>query len=389
MGSMTTIPDLAERDRRLARVRQAMVQANLDGLLVAGKGHWWTGRGYFRYFTDFHIWGHDGLICIPREGEPFLAFSSYAVAERIAARGWITDTRGDVYIAPHMAAECRARGLGQSRIGVAGHQFILGAGTMDLLAAEMPAAELVVADDLLNRIRAVKSELEMRQENELWDLAKSAMERFVTVLQPGATQRDLAAEACRVAWAGGARDILVFIGERPGEHDPPQDIPLRCDDIVRYHMEILGPSGHWCELTVNCAFREPTTMERKLMGSELCAFARIRAAARPGVKLSRLARIFEQTLEEQGWVLGSPTTHFDFHGQGMDTIEYPWFAAAAGWGSSQDWPLAAGMVLSYHPRRNLMNGPRWSTGINEDIRITPTGAETFSGDWSHHWRLMG
>ena len=62
---MVTIPGLEERDSRLARVRTAMAAASLDGLLVAGKGHWWTGRGYFRYFTDFHIWGHDGLIFIP------------------------------------------------------------------------------------------------------------------------------------------------------------------------------------------------------------------------------------------------------------------------------------------------------------------------------------
>ena len=385
---MTTIPDLVERDQRLTRVRAAMAKADLDGLLVAGKGHWWTGRGYFRYFTDFHIWGHDGLIFIPRQGEPFLTFSSSAVAERIAARGWITDVRGDVYIAPRIAAECHARGFGQARIGVAGHQFILGAGTMDCLTTAMPAAEFVVADELLNHVRAIKSDLEMQQEAELWDLAKSAMERFVEVLRPGATQRELAAEACRVAWAGGARDILVFMGERPGEHDPPQDIPLRCNDIVRYHMEILGPGGHWCELTVNCAFREPTVQELRLMDSELLAFERIRAAARPGVRLSDLALIFEHTLQEQGWELGAPTQHFDFHGQGMDTIEYPWFSAAAGWGSSQNWPLEAGMVFSYHPRRNLVNGPDWSTGINEDIHITPTGAKTFSGDWSHRWRHM-
>jgi len=223
---MTTIPDLTERDRRLARIRAAMAEENLDGLFVAGKGHWWTGRGYFRYLTDFHIWGHDGLIFIPRQEEPFLAFSSYAVAERIAARGWITDVRGDVYIAPRMAAECVARGYGKARIGVAGHQFILGAGTMELLASEMPDAEFVIADDLLNRVRAVKSELEMCQESELWDLAKSAMERFVEVLQPGATQRELAAEASRVALAGGARDILVFVGERPGEHEPPRTLQV-------------------------------------------------------------------------------------------------------------------------------------------------------------------
>lgn len=385
---MTTIADLAERDDRLRRVRQAMAQAGLDGLLVAGKGHWWTGRGYFRYFTDFHIWGHDGLIYIPLHDEPFLTFSSHAVAERIGARGWITDVRGDVYIAPQIVAECRARGYDRGRIGVAGHRFILGAGTMETLTSGLPDAELAPADDLLNRVRAVKSELEIRQEFELWELAKSAMERFVEIVRPGAIQRDLAAEACRVAWAGGARDILVFIGERPGEHDPPQAIPLRCDDIVRYHMEILGPSGHWCELTVNCAYRDPTDRELQLMDAELLAFDRIRSTVRPGMRLSQMADIFESTLRERGWELTGETRHFDFHGQGMDTIEYPWYSAAAEWGSTQDWPLEAGMVFSYHPRRNVVDGPAWSTGINEDIWITPEGARTFSGDWSHRWRRM-
>ena len=54
---MTTIPTLVptieERDARLRRTREAMARDRLDALLVAGKGHWWTGRGYVRYLSDF------------------------------------------------------------------------------------------------------------------------------------------------------------------------------------------------------------------------------------------------------------------------------------------------------------------------------------------------
>ena len=52
----------------------------------AGKGHWWTGRGYVRYLSDFHLWGHDALIVFPVEGEPALVVSSYAVANMVAVK---------------------------------------------------------------------------------------------------------------------------------------------------------------------------------------------------------------------------------------------------------------------------------------------------------------
>ncbi len=385
---MATQADLAERDRRLARTRLAMEAAGLDALIVAGKGHWWTGRGYLRYFTDFHMWGHDGLLCIPRDDEPFMVFSSYAVAERIAARGWVTDARGDVFQAPRLVEMMREKGLTTGRVGVAGRRFILSVGNYEILEAGLPDVELVDADDLLDRIRMVKSALEIQQIREHWTLTKAAMERFVDVLEPGKSQRELAAAASEVALAGGARDILVFIGEGPGESNPPIDTPVRCDDILRYHMEICGESGHWSEITVNCAFRTPTDLEHKLVESELRALDVITPLARPGARLSELAAAFEATLRDDGWDLGPATTHFDFHGQGMDTIERPWHAAETPWGQSQDWLLEAGMVFSYHPRRDVAPDPGWSSGINEDILITEEGLERFGAGWSHRWRVM-
>jgi Xaa-Pro aminopeptidase len=364
-----------------------MEAAGLDALLVAGKGHWWTGRGYWRYFTDFHIWGHDGLLCIPKDDEPFLVFSSYAVAERIGARGWVTETSGDVFIAPRMVEMMTEHGIVAGRVGLVGRRFILSVGNYEILVDGLPGVEFVDADELMDRIRMVKSPLEIAQIRELWTLSKAAMERFVEAVEPGRSQRDLAAEASKVALAGGARDLLVFIGEEPGAN-PPQEIPVRCDDLLRYHMEICGESGHWSEITVNLAYRQPTDLELKLMESELRAFERIRALGRPGRRLSELAHTFEETLREDGWTLGAPTKAFDFHGQGMDTIERPWHAAESPWGQSQDWPLEAGMVFSFHPHRSVIPAVPWGTGLNEDVLITESGIERFSGDWSHRWRVV-
>lgn len=382
------VPDLTERDRRMERIRAAMHTAGLDALIVAGKGHWWTGRGYLRYFTDFHLWGHDGLLLIPLEGEPALTLSSAAVAERIARRGWVSDTRGDVYLTPRLIDAVKEKRLEKGRIGLAGKRFILSAGSYEALLQGLPDATFSDADDLIDHVRAVRSEFEIRQIYDLWKVAKPAMERFAALVTPGANQLELCTEITRDVYAKGARDILVFVGEAPEDVNPPRDVALRCDDKLRFHLEICGPSGHWCEITVNCAFREPSDLEVKLMESELRAFEAIRAAAKPGLRLSDLAALFEEQLREDGWELGEATTHFDFHGQGLDTIERPWFSAQAPWGQSQDWPLEAGMTFSYHPRRRVAPAPRWSTGINEDILITETGAQRFSIDWEHRWRPM-
>jgi Xaa-Pro aminopeptidase len=382
------VATLAERDARYARLRAAMAEHGLDALILGCKGHWWTGRGTARYLSDFHLWGHDGLILFPADGEPYLVLNSPAVAGMVARHGWIADTGGDVYLAPAFLEAVTARGLERGRLGTVGARWIIPAGLRDELATGLPAAELVDADELFDGVRMVKSPLEIQQNRELWDLAKRAMERFAEVLEPGADQRALAAESCRLALAEGARDILVLIGDRASEYGPPRAAPIRCDDLVRFHLEICGESGHWCELTITLAFRPVTADERRLMASELRAYERVREAARPGLTLAELAGSFEHTLEADGWELADPTRHFDFHGQGMDVIERPWFAAEQPWGGTGDAVLRPGVIVSYHPRRNTVPEVPWSPGVSDNLLITDDGAEWLSGDWSHEWREM-
>jgi Xaa-Pro aminopeptidase len=363
-----------------------MQAAGLDALLIGCKGHWWTGRGYGRYLSDFHLWGHDGLILLPAEGEPALTVTSYAVANLVAQRGWITDAGGDVFVLPRTIRSIRERGLDRGRIGTVGTPWIIAADLHRELVDELSHAQLEPADGILESVRMVKSPVEIQQNRELWELAKASMERFATVLTPGATGLELAAEASKVALAGGARDILVMLGDRSDRYGPPDDEPLRCDDVLRYHMEICGESGHWCELTITFAFRPLADDEAQLLESELRAFEAVRAAARPGVRLAELAAHFEHALVDDGWQLGAPTQHFDFHGQGMDVIELPWYAAEQPWGGSRDAALEPGTIVSYHPRRNVVPAVGWSPGVSDNLLVTDDGAEWLSSDWSHRWR---
>lgn len=383
---MATPTSFDERDERFARVREAMAERELDALVVGGKGHWWTGRGYIRYLSDFHLWAHDALLVFPAQGEPALAMTSYAVAGLVAERGWVTDTGGDVFLVPRTLRSLEQRGLTRGRVGVVGAPWVISADLHQALVDGLPDAEIVAADDVLDTIRMAKSPLEVIQNREVWELAKSAMDRFAEIARPGASQLELSAEACRVALAGGARDLLVLMSERSDRMGPPEDIPVSCDDMLRYHMEISGPSGHWCELTITLAYRDPTDAEARLMETELRALEAVRAAARPGARISELGRLFEEIVLEDGWSLGAPTQHFDFHGQGLDVIELPWFAAEEPWGTAGDAEMPVGAVFSYHPARRVTPSVGWSPGISDNLLVTEDGGELLSGDWSHRWR---
>ena len=381
-----TAATIAERDERYARIRQAMDERGLDALVVGGKGHWWTGRGYVRYLTDFHLWAHDALLVFPATGDPAIALTSYAVAGLLAERGWVTDAGGDVFLVPRTLRSLEQRYLTRGRIGVVGTEWIIPVDLYRALADALPSAELVAADDVLNVVRMSKSALEIQQNREVWELAKSALERFAEIARPGATQLELSAEACRVALAGGARDLLVLMSEEPGRMAPPADAPVRCDDMLRYHLEISGPSGHWCELTITLAYRPPSDEEARLLDSELRARDAVQAAARAGVRVSELAGVFEDAVREDGWELGPPSQHFDFHGQGQDVIELPWYAAEQPWGSAGDAALAVGGIVSYHPARRTVPGVGWTPGISDNLLVTSDGAEWLSGRWDHRFR---
>ncbi|MEX2355954.1 MAG: M24 family metallopeptidase [Thermaerobacterales bacterium] len=374
-----------ERDARIQKIREAMAEENLDALIIAGKGHWWTGRGYFRYLTDFHLWGHDGLILLPLSGDPLLTVTSAGVAAKIAQRGWISDARPDWDIAPRLIEAVKERRLAGKRLGLVGRRFILSVGTYEQLVEGLPDADWVAADHLFDRIRAIKSPLEIQQNYELWDLAKAAQERFAEALEPGRTERDMASEVLKVCYAGGARDHLVFYNRRI-----PEDQPVNLADIVAFHLELCNESGHWCELNITLAFRDPTADEQRKMESELRAYDEIRKIARPGATLRELSDTFGRVLAEDGWeVTDDVVDHYDFHGHGLDVIEWPRYGPTE---SRYDTELQAGMIFSYHPSRVARPAVRMM-GVNENLLIAGEGGIRLSQGtsgvpWDQRWRTV-
>lgn len=379
---------LHERDQRLTKIRAAMMRDGFDALLIAGKGHSWSGRGYVRYLTDFHIWSHDCLILLPLKGEPVLSVTSHAVAKKIAERGWLRDARGDYRLTRCLVDAITDVGLMAGKIGTVGNEWILPAGRLEAIKLEIPQTHFSAADGLFDEIREIKSPFEIKQCRELWTVMRGSMASFEKGLKPGISQREAVAEAVRTAVAGGAREVLAFIGEAPGEYAPPENIPLRCDGVLRLHLELCGESGHWCERTMTFGWRGPNAQELALLNAEIKAYDVLRRAAKPGLTLKELSDVYVRSMENQGFVVSGPSAHLDFHSQGMDGIESPYFSSWDLDGTQGDATLKVGQVFSYHPRRPFIGVTGWLPDIHDNIVITENGAERLSGDWDFHWKQM-
>ena len=389
---MDMTSDLAERDRRLKQLRTAMEHHGLDGMIIAGHASQFN-RGFIRYVTDAHMWAGDSLVLLPLESEPVHVQVTYASAA-IPSKGalqlvapqdrWVSDFRR----APHPQTEIieamKSKNLVEGKIGIVGLEKIATINAFEALREAFPKIDYVRADSIMERIRAIKSDVEIVQLRDVWKLAEKAIERFSEVVRPGISQREAVAEAIKVVRAGGAFDDLTLIHE--GDYKGlPLDIPLTCNDMVDFHLEICGESGHWAEVNIICAFREPDQLERKLMETELRAFAEIRKEAKPGITLTELTAIFDQSLTDDGWDLGEKAWHFYFHGQGMDAIEWPFYTPMIE--GNRDTTLEAGMVFSYHPHRDTLPGVMRIPAIYDGLLITANGAERLNDHLDIDWRV--
>ncbi len=375
--------DFEERDLRFNNLRAAMEAEGLIALVVAGHAGQFS-RGYIRYLANAHMWAGDSLILFPLDGEAVHVQVTYAGAS-MPDNLWIPDFRRAPAPQTEIVSAILSKGLTQGNIGIAGFGRNISAGAFETITDSIPNVTFVNADLVIDKVRAIKSPLELEQFRDVSRLTQSALERFVDVIEPGMTQRDAAAEAASIFRAGGAFDDLTLIQE--GSFSGlPRDIPLKCDDRVALHLEVCGESGHWSELNVTCIFDEPTEREQKLIDSELQAYQEVLQAAKPGVKLVDLENVFLQSLRDDGWELGDPAWHYSYHGVGLDAIEWPYYSPMLE--GNQDTEIQEGMVFSYHPHRAVVPTVRRIPAIYDDFVITPNGGEQLTVEWDLGWRIM-
>jgi Xaa-Pro dipeptidase len=341
-------------------------EARLDALLVAAPAN-------VAYLSGFHANPHERLIAlvVPGDGAPRLVCPSLeeeaaraAVGEGVELHVW-RDEDGP--------ADALARALAGAggRIGI--EKRYLSVANAELAAASAPAARFEACDDVLARLRAVKSEDEVDAIRRAAAIADRVVERIGALAAPGVSETELAAEcAQRLRAAGGealAFEPLVLAGPRAAlPHGRSGATKLADGDLLIVDIGV-AVDGYAADITRTFVVgREPDERQREI-------FELVRAAERAGIDAVRAgapARAVDaaarRVIADAGY--GEAFIHRTGHGLGLEVHEPPYLTA------TNAEPLEAGMVVTVEPGVYLEG---WGgVRIEDDVVVRADGPEVLT-----------
>ncbi len=197
----------AEYDARVAKTQAVMRERGFDQLVVADPAN-------LNYLVGWNCWSFytPQILVVPVSGAPVfytryvdapgVTLTTNVTAERVGAYPETYVQQPDRHPFDWVTADMRARGIGSGTIAVEmDANFYPVRGHLALVAG-LPDATIVDAQDMVNWVRAVKSDAEVAYMRVAGQIVTRVMETAIEMVAPGVRQCDVAAEIHRTGIRG-------------------------------------------------------------------------------------------------------------------------------------------------------------------------------------------
>ena len=224
-------------------------------------------------------------------------------------------------------------------------------------------AELCPAQELLDGLRAVKSQEDLEKMIRVQRIAEKSFEEILPLISDKVTEKDLAAELIYRMMKNGADDKsfdpIIVSGERSSmPHGAPTNEKIKKGFLT---MDFGAKLNGWCsDTTRTVCIGVPTDEMKKVYDTVLAAQLAGIAAAKAGVKGCEVDGAARGLIEKAGY--GEYFGHGFGHGLGLQVHEAPTAAPSA------EKELPAGTVISAEPGIYLPG--RFGVRIEDVIYIT-------------------
>lgn len=378
MAAMT-LPK-SEFVKRWATVQEKMAEMDLDVLITHGHE---ADPANVRYLSDYWPLFETGGVAFGRKGDPVLLIGpesltfakdrgkidnimqilEYRESAEPDYPGMKLDTFNGVFKA--VAGRKPVK-----RIGIAGLS-VMPYTIYSAIEAAAGDAEVVKADSILNDMRAVKSNAELKLMREAFRISEIATEHVLANIKPGMTEQQVVGLAQGELYANGAEyeghPTYVLSGKN-STHAIGRPSPKVIKEGEMIQLNIGALVGGYSSSVGRpvCIGPMPAKM-RELVEVGLEAHYKTMEFMKAGVPAKEVVIKFEEFIEQKGYkqnLLYGPC-----HAIGLMEVERPWME------SSSEYPLEENMTFQVDTFLYTKSfGLRWEDGV----RVTKSGVEMLS-----------
>ena len=323
MTTLIPIFDLAERDRRWARLRQLMQQEQLDCIIgFPNSGHWDQFQAGLRYITQIGGNTTEAAVVFPLEGEVTgFVRGENEVAWWGSQSQWIPDLRPSAsrsWAKPVM--DClRDKKLDRSRIGVIGligsqrsPEGLVMSGIADELRAELPDAKLVSATEVVDRARSAKSPAEVEFIRNACRVAEKAAATMIRTAGPGVSEREVFGSMLKtIVVEGGEIMAMLHWGAGPLPPWPHRLVTnrvLQSNDVINNEIEAKW-SGYVAQIVQPMVLGEPPAWMQDCFNTSRRIFEALLPMLKPGETFAALVDEYQRLVREAGYTPGAALMH--------------------------------------------------------------------------------
>lgn len=347
----------AELERRWHAVRLAMAEKSLDFLLVQSNTDYLGG--YVKWFTDMPaVHEYTATVIFPKDDEMTTVWHGASAPAEPSPPAWTlrgVKKRISVPIVPtavHYTSTWHADKVveelapfGSCRIGIVG-MGSLSAAFYKRVTHQLDAAVFEDATDLVDQIKAIKSDEEIALIRETCNIQDAAFEFILPRIQPGRKDFEIFGEVKAKCLEMGSTQQLVIGGSFPyGTRGGIIDgflgnRVIQDGDQFKLIIETNGPSGFYAHIIrIVCIGRASPELEEQF-GIAREAQKNVLSLMKPGTEAIEIWEGNNAFLKSRGY---PPESRLFAHSQGYDLVERPSF------NPGETMKIAADMVVGVHP----------------------------------------
>lgn len=345
------IPD-ADYARRVARLQEEMDKADLDVLVTYSSE---SEPASSRYLADFWPFFDFAGVIVPREGPAALITGgpeSFEFARQFSrikklhihplfvetsAPDWVPDVKYEDFKSILAdVGQPRAHRIGVTDWNIFPHSIFA-----DLQQAA-PDAEFVPADNLLLRVRAIKSRYEMAVIRQAYWITEQAMIDALNAVREGQAEWEIEARAHSTMRQMGAEGTSypIWVCSGPNTHQSlcrSTNRRIKSNELVQltFGARYMGYCGNMCR---PFSIGKPPERALNLMSVALEAVEGALRDIRPGAAARDVFQNYYETLARYGFE--EFTLYGPAHGTGTSEVEGLWL------GAGSDTIIQAGMQFN-------------------------------------------